>query len=63
MASRQLTLLPDPVQGDRSPTKRIRAQSASGTVRVSAEMELGRAGEYLVLADLLLRGWVAYPTS
>ena len=32
-------------------------------LRVSAEMEIGRAGEYLVMADLLLNGWVAYPTS
>ena len=32
-------------------------------LRVSAEMEVGRAGEYLVMADLLLNGWVAYPTS
>ncbi|MDB0525036.1 group I intron-associated PD-(D/E)XK endonuclease [Ralstonia solanacearum] len=24
---------------------------------------MGRAGEYLVMADLLLNGWVAYPTS
>ena len=33
------------------------------SLRVSAEMEVGRAGEYLVMADLLLNGWVAYPTS
>ncbi|MCX7179426.1 MAG: group I intron-associated PD-(D/E)XK endonuclease [Proteobacteria bacterium] len=26
-------------------------------------MEIGKAGEYLALADLLLNGWVAYPTS
>lgn len=32
-------------------------------LRVSAEMESGRAGEHLVMADLLLNGWVAYPTS
>lgn len=32
-------------------------------LQVSAEMEAGRAGEYLVMADLLLNGWVAYPTS
>ncbi len=32
-------------------------------LRVSAEMEVGRAGEHLVMADLLLNGWVAYPTS
>lgn len=32
-------------------------------IRVSAAMEVGRAGEYLVMADLLLEGWVAYPTS
>jgi hypothetical protein len=42
------------VEGDR-----IRHHS----LRVSAEMEVGRAGEYLVMADLLLDGWVAYPTS
>lgn len=35
----------------------------SCSLRVSAEMEVGRAGEYLVMADLLLDGWVAYPTS
>lgn len=29
------------------------------SLRVSAEMEVGRAGEYLVMADLLLNGWVA----
>ncbi len=33
------------------------------SLRVSAEMEVGRAGEHLVMADLLLNGWVAYPTS
>mgnify|MGYP001340458250 CR=1 FL=1 len=38
-------------------TSRLRA------LRVSAAMEVGRAGEYLVMADLLLNGWVAYPTS
>lgn len=32
-------------------------------LRVSVEMESGRAGEHLVMADLLLNGWVAYPTS
>ena len=32
-------------------------------LKVSAEMEVGRAGEHLVMADLLLDGWVAYPTS
>ena len=32
-------------------------------LRVSPEMEVGRAGEHLVMADLLLNGWVAYPTS
>lgn len=32
-------------------------------MRISSEMDAGRAGEHLVLADLLLAGWVAYPTS
>lgn len=32
-------------------------------LRVSAAMEMGRAGEHLVMADLLLNGWVAYPTA
>lgn len=32
-------------------------------LRVSNDMEVGRAGEYLVLADLVIQGWVAYPTA
>ena len=63
MASRQLTLLPDPETVNRSQLNRSRAHPVAGAVRVSQEMEIGRAGEYLVLADLLLNGWVAYPTS
>lgn len=38
-------------------------KSRNPALRVSAEMEVGRAGEHLVMADLLLNGWVAYPTS
>jgi hypothetical protein len=29
----------------------------------SRELELGRAAEHLVCADLLLDGWAAYPTA
>lgn len=37
--------------------------SSRDNLRVSVDMEVGRAGEHLVMADLLLDGWVAYPTS
>lgn len=63
MASRQLTLLPEQAPAASSSPHRGRVSPAASAVRVSPEMELGRAGEYLVLADLLLNGWVAYPTS
>ena len=63
MASRQLTLLPEQAPAACSSPHRSRVSPAASAVRVSPEMELGRAGEYLVLADLLLNGWVAYPTS
>jgi hypothetical protein len=33
------------------------------SVRVSRELELGRAAEHLVCADLLLSGWSSYPTA
>lgn len=59
---RQLSFLEDLEQGD----NRTSCADYSGRhhgIRVSAEMEMGRAGEYLVMADLLLAGWVAYPTS
>ena len=39
-----------------------RSEVRHHSLRVSAEMEVGRAGEYLVMADLLLNGWVAYRT-
>jgi hypothetical protein len=32
-------------------------------LKVSCELELGRAAEHLVCADLLLAGWSAYPTA
>ncbi|PWS34571.1 hypothetical protein DFH01_23815 [Falsiroseomonas bella] len=34
-----------------------------GILRVSRELELGRAAEHLVCADLLLSGWSSYPTA
>ncbi len=34
-----------------------------GKLRVSRELELGRAAEHLVCADLLLSGWSTYPTA
>jgi hypothetical protein len=34
-----------------------------GSLRVSRELELGRAAEHLVCADLLLSGWSSYPTA
>lgn len=63
MTFRQLSLLADPQPLDEEPLRRIQIQSKTDSIRVSPEMEAGRAGEYLVLADLLLNGWVAYPTS
>lgn len=40
------------------------APQRAGTVRqVSYELELGRAAEHLVCADLLLGGWHAFPTA
>lgn len=61
--SKQLSLL-----GDDAPRSRRRECSPPGKasnlkIRVSRELEIGRAGEYLVLFDLLISGWVAYPTS
>ena len=63
MSSRQLTLLPDHASADEIVAHRTQIRSKIAAIRVSPEMEAGRAGEYLVLADLLLNGWVAYPTS
>ena len=63
MAPQQLTLLPDLPSVDKLPLRRLQIASKTESIRVSPEMEAGRAGEYLVLADLLLSGWVAYPTS
>lgn len=63
MQSRQLTLLPDLLSVDKALSRRTQIRSKTDAIRVSPEMEAGRAGEYLVLADLLLNGWVAYPTS
>lgn len=61
--SKQLSLL-----GDDGPKRRRRGSHQLNTpgskdIRVSREMEVGRAGEYLVLSDLLISGWVAYPTG
>ena len=68
MTLRQLALLPDPEvprqpTSSRPPLRRVPGYPSPGRVRVSPEMEIGKAGEYLALADLLLNGWVAYPTS
>lgn len=54
-----------PAQAESQDTHNVgsNAQGHAYPIQVSAEMEAGRAGEYLVLADLLLKGWVAYPTS
>ena len=41
---------------------RLRPQHR-GKLRVSRELELGRAAEHLVCADLLLSGWSTYPTA
>jgi hypothetical protein len=41
-----------------------RVRQHAGSVRqVSHELELGRAAEHLVCADLLLGGWRAFPTA
>lgn len=46
------------------PTRRsFRGPDRRGEIKVSREMELGRAAEHLVCADLLLAGWAAYPTA
>lgn len=63
MPSQQLTLLPDLPSVEKVRPRRSQILSKTDAIRVSPEMEAGRAGEYLVLADLLLNGWVAYPTS
>ena len=47
-----------------SPRMRSRRGPArKGDLKVSRELELGRAAEHLVCADLLLSGWAAYPTA
>lgn len=57
---RQLSFLDAPVE---KISNRDGNQVRHHSLRVSPEMEIGRAGEHLVMADLLLNGWVAYPTS
>ena len=59
---RQLSFL-DIAEPDQERTSGDSIDTRLHNLRVSAEMEVGRAGEYLVMADLLLNGWVAYPTS
>ena len=59
---RQLSFL-DVVEPEKDVWSSERTEVRHHSLRVSAEMEVGRAGEYLVMADLLLNGWVAYPTS
>lgn len=59
---RQLSFL-DVAEPDRGSARGHAITARHHALRVSAEMEVGRAGEYLVMADLLLNGWVAYPTS
>ena len=59
---RQLSFL-DIAEPDQERTSGDSIGTRLHNLRVSAEMEVGRAGEYLVMADLLLNGWVAYPTS
>jgi hypothetical protein len=59
---RQLSFL-DVAEPEKDVWSAERSEVRHHSLRVSAEMEVGRAGEYLVMADLLLNGWVAYPTS
>ncbi|MHA6820098.1 group I intron-associated PD-(D/E)XK endonuclease [Ralstonia pseudosolanacearum] len=59
---RQLSFL-DEAEPDGNEAPVANARFPHHKLRVSTEMEVGRAGEYLVMADLLLDGWVAYPTS
>jgi hypothetical protein len=59
---RQLSFL-DVAEPEKDVWNAERSTVRHHSLRVSAEMEVGRAGEYLVMADLLLNGWVAYPTS
>jgi len=32
-------------------------------MRDSKELQIGKAGEYLVCADLILKGFIAYPSE
>ena len=32
-------------------------------MRLSHELQIGKAGEYLVCADLIIKGFVAYPSE
>jgi hypothetical protein len=43
--------------------KRRRSGGILSSINVSRELEIGRAAEYLVCADLLLNGWTAYTTD
>lgn len=57
--SKQLSLLGDDGPKRRRPGSHQLNTPGSKDIRVSREMEVGRAGEYLVLSDLLISGWVA----
>lgn len=61
--SKQLNLLGEDGPKRRRPGSHQLKTPGSKDIRVSREMEVGRAGEYLVLSDLLISGWVAYPTG
>jgi hypothetical protein len=61
--SKQLSLLGEDGPKRRRPGTHQLKSPGSKDIRVSREMEIGRAGEYLVLSDLLISGWVAYPTG
>lgn len=61
--SKQLSLLGEDNPKQRRPGSHQLKSRGSKDIRVSREMEVGRAGEYLVLSDLLISGWVAYPTG
>ena len=41
----------------------LKAVMPMPSLRVSRELEMGKAAEHLVCADLLLSGWSAFPTS
>ena len=57
----QLSLFDEPCPA--TPQRKATKGFSESALRVSTQLEVGRAAEYLVCADLILNGWTAFLTD